>query len=130
MADFLTAASLTLSNEGNYSNKTQDSGNYYKGLLIGSMFGISAPMLAQYLGRKPAVSDMKTLTRDVALKIYKKYYWDVMRGDEIINQDEANSIYDSFVNMGSEAIVLAQRALGIKETGHMDDFTVNKINNK
>ena len=64
-------------------------------------------------------------------KFYKAIFWDVMRGDEILMQPVAESIYDSGVNMGpGQAIKLAQRALKIKETGKMDDATLNKVNNK
>lgn len=128
MADFNLAIGPTLQNEGQYEIQTTDLGAYFHGALIGSAYGISAPTLAQYLGRTPTIADMKGLTVDTAKAIYKKQYWDVIRGDEIKNQLVANKLFDTFVNTFKEAIILAQRTLGIKETGVMDNATLLAIN--
>ena len=61
----------------------------------------------------------------------KQNYWDPIRGDEINNQESANALYDSAVNMGTgTAIILAKRAEGIKETTAMDQQFVDLLNNK
>ncbi|CAB4218294.1 Protein of unknown function DUF847 [uncultured Caudovirales phage] len=136
MAKFEPAHILTSRNEGGYTDVRDDAGNWTGGKvgvgdLIGTNKGISAPVLCAFLGRKATVTDMKNLSDAVASAIYKKNYWDVIRGDELLHQEEANSIYDSAVNMGSSrAIILAQRSLGITETGHMDDLTLAKLNLK
>ena len=36
------------------------------------------------------VNDLKLMTKDDAFKIYKKEYWDKIKGDQIINQNIAN----------------------------------------
>lgn len=134
MAQFLISYKKTSKIEGGYTDEHDDKGNWTGGaigvgLLIGTNFGISAPVLAKFLGRTPSVSDMKNLSEEIVLAIYKQNYWDKMRGDEIINQDIADSIYDSCVNMGCpEAIKLAQKAAKLKDTGKMDDITLNRIN--
>jgi lysozyme family protein len=68
---------------------------------------------------------------DTARMIYLKNYWAPIKGNEIKSQDVANEIYDAAVNMGvGTAIIIAQRDLGLHETGTMDQITLDKINNK
>lgn len=136
MADFKIAYGITAINEGGYSNSPDDNGNWTSGvkdmgILVGTNLGVSAPVLMKYLGRIPTVNDMKNLSVETAQKIYKKNYWDMIRGDEIKSQAAGNSIYDSCVNMGvSRAIKLLQVVLLLPQTGIMDDKTLNKLNNK
>ncbi len=48
---------------------------------------------------------------------------------EIIKQEQADSIYDTCVNMGIKTgIKLTQRTLEIVETGIMNNETLNKLN--
>ncbi|MEI8142876.1 MAG: glycosyl hydrolase 108 family protein [Chitinophagia bacterium] len=135
MANFKLAHKNTLSWEGGYVDMPEDNGNWTGakrgiGVLIGTNKGITAWRLKDYLGRTPTVDEMKNLSDEVAEAIYKQHYWGLIKGDEIIDQDIANDIYDSAVNMGPyRSIVLAQRTLGITETGKMDDDTLRAINN-
>lgn len=136
MADFLTAHNRTVKFEGGYQCDPDDNGNWTgsrKGIgrLIGTKYGITASVLAAYMKKEPTVDDMKNLDPDVARMIYLRNYWSPIRGNEIRNQDEANTIYDSAVNMGvGTAIILAQRTLGLHETGIMDQVTLQQLNDK
>lgn len=136
MAKFDIAYKLTSVNEGGYTNNHDDSGNWTGGKvgvgnLIGTNFGISAPVLCEFLRKTATIEDMKIISELTVMTIYRKSYWNVVHGDEIVSQDEANSIYDSAVNMGcGQAVKLAQASLGITETGKMDMSTLNKLNNK
>ncbi len=100
MADFNTAVQQTLKFEGGYSNNPADKGNYYNGILVGTNYGVSAPVLAQYLGRTPSVDDMKNLTQQEAIAIYKRGYWDPLGADNIQNESVAGLLFDTAVNMG------------------------------
>lgn len=136
MANFDIAYGKTAKNEGGYTNNSKDNGNWTggkvgSGILIGTNYGISAPVLMKFIGRVPTVDEMKNLSIDTVKKIYRKDYWNIIRGDEILIQEIGNSVYDSAVNMGAgTAIKLSQRALKMKETGKMDDATLNALNNK
>ena len=118
MAKFEIAYALTAKNEGGYTNHQEDNGNWSGGkvgigTLVGTNLGISAPVLSKHLGRTAFVNDMKNLSVSVAMEIYKKDYWDAIKGDYIKSQDKANDIYDSAVNMGvGTSIGLAQQTLG------------------
>lgn len=135
MAKFKPAYLNTKKWEGGYTGNADDNGNWTGakkgvGKLIGTNKGITAWRLKEFLGRMPTVDEMKHIDEATVMAIYKKHYWLPVRGDEILEQSVANSIYDSCVNMGAkQAIKLAQRALGIAETGKLDDFTLGKLNN-
>lgn len=91
--------------EGGYSNDRKDIGNFIElgnGLkrFIGSKFGISAPILKDYLGKLPTKEDMKNLSYETALKIYKNKYWDDQNITHFNNQSVATTIYDACVNQG------------------------------
>jgi lysozyme family protein len=134
MADFEIAYKLTAINEGGYTDNADDNGNWTGakkgvGVLVGTNHGISAPVLQKHLGRTPTVADMKNILIDTVKAIYKKNYWNVIRGDEMTRQNVANSVYDSAVNMGcGRAIKLAQKAAGLPETGKMNNQTIKALN--
>ncbi len=103
--------------EGGYSNDKKDTGNFIElgnGLkrFVGSKFGISAPILKEYLGKIPSKEDMQNLSYDTALKIYKDKYWDEQNITHFCNQSIATTIYDACVNQGVGATkVIVKKAL-------------------
>ncbi len=105
MANFTTAQNKVKRLEGGYSEDPRDPGNWTggrvnTGVLIGTNHGISAPVLAAYLGHTPTAWDMKNLAYDTSLSIYKKDYWDKIGGDKLKDQSVAELIYDMAVNQG------------------------------
>jgi hypothetical protein len=131
---FEIAQMRTAEFEGGYQADRNDNGNWTggrkgKGRLVGTKFGISAPLLGAYLGHTPSVSDMKNLLFETAKNVYHKFYWEKIKGDEIKDVEAATQIYDVAVNMGTgTAIMLTQRSLGLPETKVMDDATLNALN--
>lgn len=134
MADFEIAYQRTARFEGGYTADPDDNGNWTggakgKGVLVGTNFGITAPELMSAIKRVPTVSDMKNIPTDLVKKIYRNNYWNPIKGDEINDQNIANELYDSAVNMGvGTAIILSKRALGLPENTVMD--YVNLLNNQ
>ncbi len=104
MAEFKKAQRIVASNEGGYQADPSDNGNYTSGKLIGTKYGISAPVLASYLGRVPTVMEMRGLTKSVAEDILKTRYWLANNLDKIKNQSVANLIYDGVVNQGASTL--------------------------
>lgn len=112
MASFSKSQQIVGINEGGYQNDPRDSGNYYQGVLIGTNWGISAPVLANYLERMPTKSDMINLSRSTAEKILKINYWLKNNFDKLKNQSVATLIYDGAVNHGTNGMrFLVGRAL-------------------
>ncbi|HFE31995.1 MAG TPA: N-acetylmuramidase [Gammaproteobacteria bacterium] len=102
MADFNKAIGKTLAHEGGakFTDDPTDRGGATK-------FGISQ--------RAYPNVDIRNLTEQQAREIYKRDYWDRIRGDEITSQAIAENIFDTAVNMGVRtASRLAQVALDIE----------------
>ena len=130
MASFSKSQRVVGVNEGGYQNDPRDSGNYYQGKLIGTNWGISAPVLASYLGRTPSKSDMVNLSRSTAEKIFKINYWLRNNFDKLKNQSLATLIYDGAVNHGTNGMrMLVERALKVikRPMSYYQVFTANGI---
>lgn len=118
MADFNKVVAPTLHFEGGYGNRPDDSGNYCivwingkptRGALVGTNHGIAAPTLQTYLGRCPSVAEMKELTKETAIKIYKKIFWDgLINGDKIKDQFVAFMCFQAVI--GAQANLRIIRA--------------------
>jgi lysozyme family protein len=115
MADFKKAFEKVLKFEGGYVNDKSDSGGETK-------YGISKKAY-------PGI-DIKSLTLEDAKAIYKKFYWDKIKADEIKSQKIAELIFDTAVNMGvRRAVKIAQTCLGVKVDGIVGNETLNALNN-
>ena len=107
-ASFEDAQKFVKAKEGGFTKNKKDKGNYvktpYGRRLIGTNHGISAPVLADWMGKLPTMEDMINLTYEEALKIYKKNYWDAHNLSEYKDQMIATIIYDGAVNQGPTAM--------------------------
>ncbi len=107
-SSFEKAQSIVKEVEAGYSDDRGDSGNWIKvpggRRFVGTNHGISAPILADYLGRLPKRSDMESLPYETAVKIYKDKFWNSNNIQEFINQSVANIVYDGAVNQGEAGI--------------------------
>lgn len=62
--------------------------------------------------------DIKALTRDQAREIYRRDFWDRIRGDRLYD-GVAFQLFDFAINSGIEtAVRKLQRALGVADDGH------------
>jgi lysozyme family protein len=113
MANFKEFIPILQKVEGGYQNLSSDTGNYNSlGQRVGTNFGISAKFYEDIINRPPTVADMKAITKIQAEQIYKKYFWDDVQGDVLINQSVANIIADGAVNGGEGSIGrIVQRVL-------------------
>lgn len=152
MADFLTAHNGTMGLEGALANDKDDHGGLtYKGVAEKKHPGWPGwPIVKGIIAMNPinvnaALQNNQTL-QAMVLSFYKSEFWNVIKGDRIVSQNVAASIYDTAVNMGPETAVkmvqdvafslpnqkLAKIAkikdLGILY-GFMDNKTLEKINN-
>jgi lysozyme family protein len=68
--------------------------------------------------------DIANLTRDGAIDIYRRHYWNVVKGD-LLPPPVALLVFDSGVNMGTRtAIQMLQRVLGVAEDGILGPETL------
>lgn len=129
MANFYIAYKKVAQAEGGYQKHPSDSGNYNsRNELVGTNWGISAPVYENYIGRPPSETDMRQMSAATARDIYRKSFWDDIRGDEIINQSVADIFFDGRVNHGRTGTKLMQRVLGVADDGRVGPQTLRAIN--
>ena len=151
-ANFIIAYNITEKNEGGYVNDPKDNGGEtYKGVSRKSNPNWEGWTIIDSC-KKSNKNFKKILPTIIKLestvqKLFKRKYWDKMRGDEFIDQDMANKLYDTCVNMGvTTAIRIFQESfLGLSinksdsvisnlikkrgmKYGQMDDKTLNMAN--
>lgn len=109
--DFDRAVELILKHEGGYVNDPDDPGGE-------TNFGISK--------RSYPNENIKDLTRDRAKMLYKRDYWDRVRGDEL-PWPLAVIAFDMAVNAGvGTSIKLLQESLGVTVDGALGPVTLQK----
>lgn len=116
MADFLPAVVKTIAHEGGarYTETAGDTGGATK-------YGISKRAYPQL--------DIRNLTEDQAREIYRRDYWNLIKGDSIQSQAVAENIFDSAVNLGSgRTIRLVQLTLGVAQDGALGQDTLAALN--
>lgn len=128
MANFEEAITFVLRNEDPQLSGvvTEDSGGRTR-------FGIAErfhPGLGDEFYRGPADAAL-----EVARDIYRRRYWEAIRGDEIRDQKIATKLLDMAVNMGvRQAVVLCQRVVNsimefhLAEDGIVGTQTMAKLN--
>jgi lysozyme family protein len=133
MADFTTAYELTVKAEGGYVNDPQDpGGETYKGVARSRNSKWSGWLNIDLLKSKSNFP--RNLDDDQELQIqiknlYETNYWDKIKGDDIEDQDIAESIFDFAVNAGPiTSAKLAQMTVNAKTDGHIGPNTLEKIN--
>lgn len=105
--------------EGGFQDDKEDSGNYLPdGTLVGTNRGITPVALAEFKGVDPnsiTVSDIKAITENDARAIYRQNYFDKPRIGQL-PQDLQASVFDMFINSGSNAIKILQKAAGLPKS--------------
>ena len=129
MADYDKGYPLVVLDEGKtLSNDPSDSGGLtYAGIASASFPDWEGFAIIRERGLKAGESlpELEPMVK----AFYKTNFWDAVRGDEIINQEEANTIFDRAVNVGIKPSVrMSQEVAGVPQTGEMDTSTLNSIN--
>jgi hypothetical protein len=110
---------LILASEGGFQDDKEDSGNYLPdGTLVGTNRGITPVALAEFKGVDPnsiTVSDIKAITEDDARAIYRQNYFDKPKIGQL-PQDLQASVFDMFINSGSNAIKILQKVAGLPKS--------------
>lgn len=128
-----SAIDTVLRHEGGYQNNKADSGNRNSaGSYVGTKFGITPLVYEEVFGKVPSSSDMRTLSRAEAKKIYAKKY--VRPIKENLGLAESDPIFtqvlDMAVNHGySGAVAMIQRAGGATVDGEAGPETRQSLVN-
>ena len=133
MADFNKAFDVTMKAEGGYVNDPDDpGGETYKGIARSrnpKWQGWVNIDLLKNKGNFPKDLDDDDDLQQKIRDLYEVNYWDKILGDEIADQDIAESIFNFAVNAGSRTSAkLAQIAVEAKPDGVIGPVTLEKIN--
>lgn len=122
MANFSLYFPQLLKYEGGFVNDPADRGG-------ATNMGITQETLKSYRGKSVSVEDVKNLTKTEAEAIYKKNYWDKIKGDDITSQSVAELLFDYAVHSGvSKAAKSIQQLVGVTTDGVIGQKTIQAIN--
>jgi len=118
MADFNMAYAITMAYEGNYSNDSDDvGGETYKGIARKyhpNWQGWPIVDAQKLYPNFPECLENLFELQQLVKNFFKTTYWDVIRGDDIMDQNIANEMFDTSVNMGvKRAVKYLQSGLNI-----------------
>ena len=122
MAAFDIAVDAVLEHEGGYVDHPEDPGG-------ATNMGITFKTLERWRGGRPITKeDVKALLRNEAVEIYRSYYWNVCRCDDM-PAPVGFIVFDCAVNQGpGRAAQLIQRAVKVSADGIIGPKTMAEIN--
>lgn len=107
--------------EGGFVNDKDDLGG-------ATNMGVTLATYRSVFGSKKSAKDLKRMTRVQWGVIFKKYYWDKWKADDIKDQNVANILVDWFWCSGSYGIKITQQVLGVSVDGIVGSKTIAAIN--
>ncbi|MEO6217739.1 MAG: glycosyl hydrolase 108 family protein [Sphingomonas sp.] len=122
-ADFIRDYIKT--HEGGLSVDRDDTGNWHKGKLVGSKFGVTGDVLAKARGvAKVTYDEMVALTLDEAVSIGCRLFYAVPHFDLLPWDQAVASVIDMGWGAGpGQAIKLLQRMIGANDDGQLGPYT-------
>lgn len=130
MASFEIADAKRASEEGGLQLNVKDKGKL-------TYAGIASAFFPDWEGWEVVNKLLSTLKqgsiipslKPLVAKFYRANFWNQIKGDSIVSQDAANGLYDRCINFGlPTGIKMTQEALGIVQSGHMDEATLTELN--
>lgn len=121
MADYRKLKPFILRWEGGYINDQADLGKQ-------TNKGVTLSTYRSVFGKNKTVSDLKKITDEQWEFIFKKFYWDKWKADNINDQNVANILVDWLWCSGSYGIKIPQRVLGVSVDGIVGSKTIAAIN--
>ena len=114
---------MLLEHEGGYVNNKHDKGGM-------TNLGVTKRVYDKWIGRESTEQEMRDLTPDDVAPIYKKNYWNRVKGDSLPSGLDW-ACFDWAVNSGSGRPAKAvQRAVGATQDGAIGNQTLGLIAEK
>jgi len=114
------ALAHVLKYEGGYVNHPSDPGGM-------TNLGVTKRVWEEWTGKPATESEMRSLTPDLVAPLYKKRYWDAVRGDDLPGGVDL-CVFDCAVNAGpGRASQFLQRVVGVAQDGKIGPVTLLAI---
>ena len=121
--NFDKCLAMLLEHEGGYVNSKHDRGGM-------TNLGVTKRVYDEWIGRESTEQEMRDLTPDDVAPIYKKNYWDRVKGDQLPSGVDWCA-FDWAVNSGSGRPAKAiQRAVGATQDGAIGNQTLGLVAEK
>lgn len=121
MAKAATLKPFIRSWEGGFANVKGDRGGATK-------WGVTIGTFRMVYGKYKTVDDLKAMTEEQWNHIFKVYFWDKWRADEITSQSVANILVDWVWASGAGTIKKIQKLLGVAVDGVVGRKTLEALN--
>jgi lysozyme family protein len=120
LSNWSNAFALMLKSEGGFVNHPSDPGGM-------TNLGVTKATWENWVGRESDEAEMRGLTPEKVEPLYKKKYWDAVRGDELpMGLDYL--MFDFAVNAGAgRAIKTLQTAVGVTPDGGFGPMTMAAV---
>jgi hypothetical protein len=91
------------------------------------MWGCTQAVWEKYVGHEVTQDDMKALKKEDVKPVYKRDYWDSVRGDDLPTGVDY-AVFDFAINAGPAAArKMIQKALGVTADGSIGPATLKAI---
>ena len=118
--NFDKCLALLLAHEGGYVNHPQDPGGM-------TNLGVTKRVWEEWTGHEVDEKQMRTLTPELVAPLYKRKYWDAIRGDELVSGVDY-CVFDVAVNSGpGRAIKFLQSCVGVTVDGGFGPRTLDAV---
>ena len=115
--NFEKSLEMLLHHEGGFVNHPKDPGGV-------TNLGVTKAVYEKWVGREVSIEEMKDLTHEDVAPIYKKNYWDKLRGDDLPSGLDF-AAFDWGVNSGTgRPAKVIQRYIGSAQDGAIGPKTL------
>ena len=118
--NFPQCFAFILKNEGGYVDNPADPGG-------ATNLGCTKAVWEQYIGRSVTKDDIKALTPNDVMPLYKAKYWDTIKGDDL-PEGVDYAVFDFAINSGpSRAAKALQSVLSVTVDGQIGSATLRAL---
>lgn len=107
--------------EGGFVNDPDDAGG-------ATNKGVTIATFRKFYGESATIEQLKRITDEQWLHIFKVGYWDKFKADDINDQSIANLCVDWLYNSGIAAIKRVQKIVGVVDDGIVGPKTITAVN--
>lgn len=118
--NLIASLNMMFKHEGGYVNNPHDPGGI-------TNLGVTKKVWEEWVGHTVTADDMRALTTSMVAPLYKKNYWDKIRGDDLPTGVDY-MVFDFCVNSGpSRAAKTLQRVVGTTDDGKIGPMTIATV---